>query len=65
MNEANYFFAWKAVSAAGVVEGEYEQVIHGKSLADAVETFTCQHGSLAPDENGVVHVITTISWQPL
>lgn len=64
MNEGNYFFSWEAVSATGICEGKYDQVIFGSSLSDAISTFTAQHGELIPNEDGVCLIITTISWGP-
>jgi hypothetical protein len=63
--EGNYFFSWEAISATGIIEGQYEQTIYGVNLADAVTQFENFHGTLTPDENGVCLVITAISWSPL
>lgn len=60
----NYFFAWEAVTAAGLIEGKYEQTIYGETLAKAVEYFESFHGTLLPDEGGVCTRITCITWQP-
>lgn len=61
----NFFFQWQAVAATGVIEGVYEQTIYGDNLVAAVEQFTSYHGDLAPDTEGVCHVITNITWQPV
>lgn len=63
--EGNYAMKWTAVAATGQIEGEYEQTIYGKTLMDAVKTFTIQHGELSPDGDGVAMIITQITWQPL
>ena len=59
-----YYIEWSAVAASGTVEGSYKQTIRAPNLSGALMVFETQHGSLAPDENGVCLVITTISWQP-
>jgi hypothetical protein len=62
--EGNYLFTWNAVAATGVIEGQYEQTIHGKNLEDACDYFTYHHGELSPDKYGTCLVITGIVWQP-
>jgi len=62
--EGNYNFTWTAVSAAGIIEGQYEQTLYGETLMTAISYFESFHGPLSPDENGVCLVITGIAWGP-
>jgi len=59
-----YDFKWTALSATGEIEGIYEQSIHGETLKEATEMFEDHHGTLQPDENGVMLRIDHISWSP-
>lgn len=62
--EGNYHITWEARNTNGKIEGRYEQTIYGESLAAACAQFESLHGPLAPDDNDIEILITSIAWQP-
>ena len=50
----NFQFSWKAFNVVtGQIEGMYNQIVFGENITQAVLNWSCMHGELGADEEGI------------